>query len=107
MVRLAYPPFHSHVLTPRPLALRCLSLPGRSFPFFSQNATNSTLQSYDLVSVSSSNEKLFHSCCSHESVDIVVIEGSRKLPFYLKKPAIKSDHTTRHKRQADARQGRR
>ena len=55
-----------------------------------QSPANATLQSYDLVSVFASNEKMFHACCSHESVDIVVIEASRKLPFYLKKPAIKS-----------------
>jgi hypothetical protein len=55
----------------------------------SLNPTNPVLHSYDLVSVSATNEKFFHSCCSHESVDIVVIEAARKLPFYLKKPSIK------------------
>ena len=54
----------------------------------SLNPANATLQSYDVVSVFTSQEKLFHSCCSHESVDIVVVEASRKMPFYLKKPAI-------------------
>ena len=58
-----------------------------------QNTTNVALQSYDIVSVASSNEKLFHACCSHESVDIVVIEAARKLPFYLKKPQTKSVET--------------
>jgi hypothetical protein len=56
----------------------------------SLSVSNAALQSYDVVSVSSANEKLFHACCSHESVDIVTIEGAHKMPFYLKKPAIKS-----------------
>jgi len=59
----------------------------------SLSVSNAALQSYDVVSVSSANEKLFHACCSHESVDIVTIEGAHKMPFYLKKPAIKSGHS--------------
>lgn len=57
-----------------------------------QSPGSSTLHSYDIVSVGTSNEKLFHAACSHESVDIVVIDGAHKMPFYLKKPAIKSLH---------------
>jgi len=54
----------------------------------SLNPSNAALQSYDLISVSAANEKLFLAACSHESVDIVVLEAARKLPFYLKKPPI-------------------
>lgn len=54
----------------------------------SLNPANAVLQSYDLVSVSTANEKVFHACCSHESVDLISLDSRGKQPFYLKKPMM-------------------
>ncbi|RUS13723.1 RNase P subunit p30-domain-containing protein [Endogone sp. FLAS-F59071] len=57
-----------------------------SFPCFVyfQNSNNPTVNSYDLFAVQPTSEKLFQAACSTYEVDIISLDFSTRLPFYLK-----------------------
>lgn len=51
-------------------------------------ANQVVLKSYDLVAVRPSDEKLFHACCQWVDCDIISLELSRKLDFFVKLPHV-------------------
>jgi len=50
-------------------------------------ATNS-LTSWDIVAARASNESMFHSLCSFDCIDLIIIDSASKLGFHLKRPSI-------------------
>ncbi|KAI8827043.1 RNase P subunit p30-domain-containing protein [Fimicolochytrium jonesii] len=51
-------------------------------------SANSNPVSYDLIAVQPTNEKLFQSACSLFDVDIVSLDMSNRLPFFIKGPTV-------------------
>ncbi|KAF9969007.1 hypothetical protein BGZ73_008846, partial [Actinomortierella ambigua] len=52
------------------------------------NTSNQAVSSYDLVAVQPTNEKLFQAACSTFEVDIISLDMSTRLPFYLKHSTV-------------------
>jgi len=52
------------------------------------NASNPALRSYDLIAVRPSSERLFQHAVSQMDIDIISIDFSQKVPFYLKRPQL-------------------
>ncbi|XP_038045954.1 ribonuclease P protein subunit p30-like [Patiria miniata] len=46
------------------------------------------IQSYDLLAVQPTTEKMFHMACTKLEIDIVCVDMTEKLPFYFKRVAI-------------------
>eukprot|EP00455_Lapot_gusevi_P041291 TRINITY_DN4772_c0_g2_i2.p1 TRINITY_DN4772_c0_g2~~TRINITY_DN4772_c0_g2_i2.p1 ORF type:complete len:334 (+),score=50.82 TRINITY_DN4772_c0_g2_i2:71-1072(+) len=54
----------------------------------SLNISNPVLKTYDLIAVKPTDEKLFHLACHQLEVDIICLDMSQKLPFYIKRPSV-------------------
>ncbi|ORY01412.1 ribonuclease P protein subunit p30 [Basidiobolus meristosporus CBS 931.73] len=52
------------------------------------NANNPVVSSYDIVAVQPTTEKLFQAACGTFEVDIISLELSTRLPFYLKHSTV-------------------
>lgn len=48
------------------------------------------MQSYDILAVQPTTEKTFQIACQQLEVDIIVLDLTQRLPFYLKHPSINS-----------------
>lgn len=46
-------------------------------------------KSYDLLAVQPQTDKLFQQCCGSLEVDIIALDMTRRLPFYLKPPQVR------------------
>lgn len=53
-------------------------------------AANPATNIFDIIAVTPTNEKTFTLACTSMDVDIIVIDCSVKLPYFLKVPAIRS-----------------
>lgn len=51
-------------------------------------ASNSVLQAYDIVAVQPTTEKVFQAACKDAEVDIISLDLSGRLPFYLKHSTV-------------------
>ncbi|KAI8901908.1 RNase P subunit p30-domain-containing protein [Globomyces pollinis-pini] len=51
---------------------------------------NAILDSYNLIAVQPTSEKLFQAACQNMDVDIIQLDMSQRLPFYFKRPSINS-----------------
>lgn len=49
-----------------------------------QHSNNPTVNAFDLLAVRTSNEKVFAAACSSYEIDIISLECSSRLPFFLK-----------------------
>ncbi|RUS23905.1 RNase P subunit p30-domain-containing protein [Jimgerdemannia flammicorona] len=49
-----------------------------------QNSNNPTVNAYDILAVQPTTEKLFQAACSTFEVDIISLDFSTRMPFYLK-----------------------
>ncbi|ORX80935.1 PHP domain-like protein, partial [Anaeromyces robustus] len=49
---------------------------------------NETISSYDIIAVQPQNEKIFQVACSVLDIDIISLDFSTRLPFYLKLPMV-------------------
>ncbi|KAF9216508.1 hypothetical protein CPC16_002805 [Podila verticillata] len=52
------------------------------------NANNPSVLSYDILAVQPTNEKLFQAACGTFEVDIISLDMSARLPFYLKHSTV-------------------
>ncbi|KAF9436862.1 Ribonuclease P protein subunit p30 [Entomortierella beljakovae] len=52
------------------------------------NTSNSAVSSYDIIAVQPTNEKLFQAACGTFEVDIISLDMSARLPFYLKHSTV-------------------
>ncbi|KAF9899879.1 hypothetical protein BX616_002797, partial [Lobosporangium transversale] len=52
------------------------------------NTGNPTISSYDIIAVQPTNEKLFQAACGTFEVDIISLDMSARLPFYLKHSTV-------------------
>ncbi|RUO97001.1 RNase P subunit p30-domain-containing protein [Jimgerdemannia flammicorona] len=48
------------------------------------NSNNPTVNAYDILAVQPTTEKLFQAACSTFEVDIISLDFSTRMPFYLK-----------------------
>eukprot|EP00053_Salpingoeca_punica_P007315 m.67107 g.67107 ORF g.67107 m.67107 type:complete len:345 (+) comp14092_c0_seq1:27-1061(+) len=55
---------------------------------YSLNGTNPYLKAFDVVAVQPATEKLFSQVCSSLDVDIITLDLSKRLPYFLKMPPI-------------------
>ncbi|XP_061493674.1 ribonuclease P protein subunit p30 [Rhineura floridana] len=51
-------------------------------------ATSTNIKFYDIFAVFPKNGKLFHVACTTLDVDLVCINVTEKLPFYIKRPSV-------------------
>ncbi|KAF9405472.1 hypothetical protein BGZ94_003526 [Podila epigama] len=52
------------------------------------NASNPSVLSYDILAVQPTNEKLFQAACGTFEVDIISLDMSARLPFYMKHSTV-------------------
>ncbi|KAF9171817.1 hypothetical protein BGX21_001108 [Mortierella sp. AD011] len=52
------------------------------------NTGNPAISSYDIIAVQPTNEKLFQAACGTFEVDIISLDMSARLPFYLKHSTV-------------------
>ncbi|KAH7056827.1 ribonuclease P/MRP protein subunit RPP1 [Linnemannia elongata] len=52
------------------------------------NTNNPSIASYDILAVNPTNEKLFQAACGTFEVDIISLDMSARLPFYLKHSTV-------------------
>ncbi|KAG0327467.1 hypothetical protein BGZ99_007551 [Dissophora globulifera] len=52
------------------------------------NTNNPSVSSYDILAVQPTNEKLFQAACGTFEVDIISLDMSARLPFYLKHSTV-------------------
>jgi len=55
---------------------------------YALNSNNETISAYDILAVQPQNEKIFQVACSVLDVDIISLDFSTRLPFYLKLPMV-------------------
>ncbi|KAJ3311130.1 Ribonuclease P protein subunit p30 [Boothiomyces sp. JEL0838] len=65
-----------------------LHIPLTNLTFNYSIKSNPLFQSYNLISVVPYNEKQFNQACQEMEVDIITIDCTQRLPFYLKLPSI-------------------
>jgi ribonuclease P/MRP protein subunit RPP1 len=53
-----------------------------------QHSNNPTVNAFDLLAVRTSNEKVFASACANYEIDIISLECSSRLPFFLKNSTL-------------------
>ncbi|KAJ6653574.1 hypothetical protein lerEdw1_009072 [Lerista edwardsae] len=56
--------------------------------FCSSRATSTNIKFYDIFAVFPKNGKLFHVACTTLDIDLVCINVTEKLPFYIKRPSV-------------------
>lgn len=55
---------------------------------YALNSNNETISAYDIIAVQPQNEKIFQLACSVLDIDIISLDFSTRLPFYLKLPMV-------------------
>ncbi|ORX50653.1 PHP domain-like protein [Piromyces finnis] len=55
---------------------------------YSLNSNNETISAYDIIAIQPQNEKIFQLACSVLDIDIISLDFSTRLPFYLKLPMV-------------------
>jgi len=55
---------------------------------YALNSNNETISAYDIIAVQPQNEKIFQLACSVLDIDIISLDFSSRLPFYLKLPMV-------------------
>ncbi|ETE64989.1 Ribonuclease P protein subunit p30, partial [Ophiophagus hannah] len=53
-----------------------------------KRATSTNIKYYDIFAVFPKNVKLFHVACTTLDVDLVCVEVTEKLPFFIKRPSV-------------------
>ncbi|XP_025020410.1 ribonuclease P protein subunit p30 isoform X2 [Python bivittatus] len=53
-----------------------------------QRATSTNIKYYDIFAVFPRNAKLFHVACTTLDVDLVCVDVTEKLPFFIKRPSV-------------------
>uniref|UniRef100_S4RA16 Uncharacterized protein n=1 Tax=Petromyzon marinus TaxID=7757 RepID=S4RA16_PETMA len=52
------------------------------------NKMRTGLECYDIIAVMPKSEKVFHMACMDLDVDIIVIDGTERQPFYFRHPSV-------------------
>ncbi|XP_061412173.1 ribonuclease P protein subunit p30 [Lethenteron reissneri] len=53
------------------------------------NKMRTGLECYDIIAVMPKSEKVFHMACMDLDVDIIVIDGTERQPFYFRHPSVR------------------